>query len=1125
MPVRSRLSHALRRSPLLAAGAAITALVATALPAASSAPSRDVQWSDYGFQGEGHARVQDVDHRAGRVEVSAGQRAAAERLGATNPRWNAFGTPHVLVNHDGYLSAPRAGAPADVARAFVRENAELFRLSPAAVERLELMREAPLYDSPDLARAFREKKPAANPDVAHVVLFRQAFDDLDAALDGLLTVAVQRDGRVGFVSSSVTGDDAVQGAQRVSAAQAVAAAAADADMDLAGLVEVSTPQDRYTTFEAEGLRDVQRARLVALPTPKDGVRRAWEVTLLDTQLDEHGNPTAFISFVDAETGQVWQRSNKVEHFAQTQAGDEQGLPTWRVFPANPPFVTDADTSDDSLDTRVLWCWDNATDPRECEEEQRNLASRLPWDTRAPSVPTFTTDGNNATTAISELSPFTPDTAVQRPVSPSRRFDFPWRNRWFESSCNPANFTTVGVEGNDESAATTNLFVMHNRMHDWSYFLGFTEQNYNLQQNNFGNTPPDRENDPEVGQAQGGRRTPVFGRDNANQITLQDGIAPITNQYLWQPLAGAFYSPCVDGAYDMAVVAHEYTHAITNRMIGGPDGGTGPTQGQTESWSDLGFAAYFTEFAISAAEGVDPLVLGPYVTGDTISGIRNYSMSDSPLNYSNLEYDGSGLTSPHANGEIWSAVNFDILTSLSRKYDPSFPSSDEALQRRCARGQLPADQCPGNRRWNQIQFDSFLLQPSGVSMVDSRDAMLAADRLRFDGANQRELWDAFARRGLGGTAFSKSPTDLDALPGFDSPLRSDEARIRFAAPPGVQDMQVFVGQYEARSTPAADTVAETAIDEQVDFVPGTYELLARADGFGHQRFTATFRANEDRTLQVPLRRNLASLHNGAKASGDGVNLDKLIDDTEATNWASLTRKGTASEGNGEGAQVEGRQVTIDLAGSQPHTVAEVQVSAVLRGALTEEDAGDSPPDPGSQSRFSALRSFDVFTCNATTGIDCAKGEGFTKVFSSADDAFPSRRPRPKVSDLLLRPFDVRDSKATHVRLVVRDNQCTGGPDFQGETNPDSDPNFNPDCDTESFTADRAVLRPPFDQVRAAELQVFSTPSTGNAPGRSSAGERGRSGSAGEARDAQRHDSRKAGVLDGVVGPDPVAARVR
>ena len=43
-------------------------------------------------------------------------------------------------------------------------------------------------------------------------------------------------------------------------------------------------------------------------------------------------------------------------------------------------------------------------------------------------------------------------------------------------------------------------------------------------------------------------------------------------YLWQPIAGAFYAPCVDGDFDMSVIGHEYTHAITNRMIGGPNAG-------------------------------------------------------------------------------------------------------------------------------------------------------------------------------------------------------------------------------------------------------------------------------------------------------------------------------------------------------------------------------------------------------------------------------------------------------------------------------------------------------------------------------------------------------------------------
>ncbi|MBW3628737.1 MAG: pantoate--beta-alanine ligase, partial [Gemmatimonadetes bacterium] len=93
----------------------------------------------------------------------------------------------------------------------------------------------------------------------------------------------------------------------------------------------------------------------------------------------------------------------------------------------------------SLDTRVLWCWDNDRDPAECAEQQRNAASRLPWDTNAPSVPSFTTDGNNASTAISEVNFRAPDTAINRPVSPTREYDYAWKNAWFEGSCNPLQF--------------------------------------------------------------------------------------------------------------------------------------------------------------------------------------------------------------------------------------------------------------------------------------------------------------------------------------------------------------------------------------------------------------------------------------------------------------------------------------------------------------------------------------------------------------------------------------------------------------------------------------------------------------------------------------------------------------
>ena len=52
--------------------------------------------------------------------------------------------------------------------------------------------------------------------------------------------------------------------------------------------------------------------------------------------------------------------------------------------------------------------------------------------------------------------------------------------------------------------------------------------------------------------------------------------------------------------DMSIVGHEYTHAISNRMIGGPDEGIISEQGGAmgESWGDLTAAEYMYEHGYS-----------------------------------------------------------------------------------------------------------------------------------------------------------------------------------------------------------------------------------------------------------------------------------------------------------------------------------------------------------------------------------------------------------------------------------------------------------------------------------------------------------------------------------------------
>jgi hypothetical protein len=337
----------------------------------------------------------------------------------------------------------------------------------------------------------------------------------------------------------------------------------------------------------------------------------------------------------------------------------------------------------------------------------------------------------------------------------------------------------------------------------------------------------------------------------------------------------------------------------------------------------------------------------------------------------------------------------------------------------------------------------------VSMVDARNAMLAADMMRFGGADQDLLWNVFASRGLGENASSNGVNDQQPVPSFESPLAT-EATVMFQ-PTGEDGepiiAQLFVGDYEARTTPIADTDPATVLDETFGLVPGTYRLIARANGYGALRLTRTATAGQSLALAVPMSLNLASSTNGATATGNGINLARLIDDTEATNWASL------------GSPVAGKQVTVRLAPSPgPHVIDRVQVSAMLRPTLANDPGGDT----GGQSRYSALRQFQILACHARGPVDRSEDGDFELVFTSPSNAFPSVAPRPRAPDLIMRSFTIPQTTATHVRLRVLTNQCTGTPDYAGEQ--DADPRAVTDCSAGS-TQDL--------NVRAAELQVFGS----------------------------------------------------
>ncbi|MGH8984851.1 MAG: M36 family metallopeptidase [Acidimicrobiia bacterium] len=998
-----------------------------------------------------------VDTRTASVAPTAAQETATERLGA-EVRWNEFGTPQSLIKYGGFLAAGiEADGAAAAARTWLEANKALFGLE--SLSGIELVTDSALTGSS-----------------GHAVVFRQTFGGLEASPDGVVVVGVVGTGKggwkVAYASSRITPDSVLTGSAELSAVEAWVAAANEVGENVSSEdVDVAGRENGWTMLDVEGFEEPQSVRAAAFPTPRRGVLRTYETTVLRNEGD--GDAEGYWQIVDAEDGAVLFRESVVDHAVDN--------PEWDVFPAYPQLtpINRHPWNYPSADTRELWCWNDAPG---CRLAVENEAARVPWDTDARTgTPTFTTIGNAADSAENWMHPFFRTGTGYRPTSPDREYVYPWTNVWFETRCDPANFV-VG-SGNDIDAATVNLFSMHNRMHDWSYFLGFTEERWNAQDFNFGS--PTLENDRLIGNVQSGAvvgGAPNWsGRDNANMITRPDGTSSETNMYLWQPIAGAFYAPCVDGDYDMAVIAHEYGHMIENRMIGKGVRRQGAHAGAMgESISDLMAMEYLNEYNFVPVSGENPYSVGAYVTGNPIRAIRNYGMNFpsagqfpqpgrysqiDPLNFGDVGYD---ITGPqvHADGEIWSATNFDVRELFLQRY----PQRGQRFQRECADGERPADQCPGNRRWMQLYYVAMLLMPVAPTFLDARDAILAADVMRFGGANQDLLWLAFARRGFGENAATTGPGDGDPIPDFESPLHQEgtvvfDAVSQETGAPVSAD--IFVGHYEARVTPIADTDPATAgpnLDNVASFVPDRFfrtnrhrawEFVANAEGYGHVRFRINeLRPGETRNVTIEFPTNVASVHQGAAASGDGERHDDLIDDTEETNWQST------------GAPVEGRQVLVDLAGGM-QTFNTVKASAHL---LTEILIIDDEPTPVTQNRFTALRAFELYACTAgvdTANPDCAAGtlDGWTRILRSEDDAFPGDNPRPVAPVLILRTWQVPQTTATHVLFRVLDNQCTGQTSFQGEQ--DNDPVNQTDCRTGS-----PPLPPRNMDVRAAELQVLT-----------------------------------------------------
>jgi hypothetical protein len=287
--------------------------------------------------------------------------------------------------------------------------------------------------------------------------------------------------------------------------------------------------------------------------------------------------------------------------------------------------------------------------------------------------------------------------------------------------------TVRTTAPNQQFNTTNLFYWNNLMHDMSYLYGFTETARNFQANNQGRGG--NGNDYVLAEAQDGG-----GTNNANFSTPADGGKGRMQMFLWTAP-----TPDRDGDVDNGIIAHEYTHGISNRFTG--NGSTCLTNAEQmgEGWSDY-FGLMVTHDWSTALPGdgfSKPRGIGTYALNQPTTGlgIRQYrystDMTVNPLTYGNL----ATVVAPHGVGTIWCTTLWDMTWEIIQ-----LQGINPNIFNPSAGG--------GNAIALRLVSEGMRLQPCSPGFIDGRNAILKADTLLYGGQYSCAIIKAFAKRGMG-----------------------------------------------------------------------------------------------------------------------------------------------------------------------------------------------------------------------------------------------------------------------------------------------------------------------------------------------------------------------------------------
>jgi subtilisin-like proprotein convertase family protein len=564
-------------------------------------------------------------------------------------------------------------------------------------------------DGADLA-ALRLTDRATAPDGITHLAFAQR-DDGVPAYDSALTASVTADGRLLTIGGAPVHDlEPPSTAPPLGPAAARSAAQADLGVAPDGRAgDVGTDPQRTTTFP--GTDDV--ATLTTLADPSGADRLAWRLTVAGPA------PYVYDVLVDAATGAIVARHS---------------LTDFAVAPATVHELHPGDGTDHQVDLAAAH-----------------------WLT----TPITRLNGPNAHAYADRKLPdgLGNDSEVGPSASGTTAFDFPQTTLTTAGSgqhCPTVVTNRCTWDGVSAPTATANVgqvatqvFYYVNAYHDWLAQdpIGFTSQSYNFE----GADPVNAEVDD------------FSGVNNANMTTPPDGQPGKLQMYLF-----AAPYPAVNGGDDATLVYHEYTHGMTNRLVGGDGQADGlaarQSQAMGEGWSDWYAMDYLAAQGVvtdTAAPG--DVVVGAYVSDDPDTGVRTNAL-DCPVGSSDATHcPGTALTGRggftfgdlgrvtgyssnyplfevHADGEIWAETLWDLRRAI------------------------------GAHDARALITSALRIAPKQPSFLDMRNAILAADAADADapGAHHDAIWTVFAARGMGYSAKVSSANATHATEAFDLP---------------------------------------------------------------------------------------------------------------------------------------------------------------------------------------------------------------------------------------------------------------------------------------------------------------------------------------------------------------------